>query len=85
MELFWQSLAEQPLKYVVFVHLIDQSGKTLGQADYNQYNQVPSGRALPRMPKTGETWRDVVELSSDKLEGLTGIAIWIPRTLPGPF
>jgi hypothetical protein len=67
MELFWQSLAEQPLKYVVFVHLIDQSGKILGQVDYNQYNQAPGGRALPRMAKTGETWRDVVQLSSDKL------------------
>jgi hypothetical protein len=42
MELFWQSLAEQPLKYVVFVHLIDQSGKILGQVDYNQYNQAPA-------------------------------------------
>jgi hypothetical protein len=30
MELFWQSLAEQPLKYVVFVLLMDQSGKILG-------------------------------------------------------
>ena len=84
MELFWQSLAEQPLKYVVFVHLIDQSNKMLGQADYNQSNQVPGGLAAPRMAKTGETWRDVVQLSSDKLKGVTGIAIGILEP-PGTF
>jgi hypothetical protein len=52
MELFWQSLAEQPLKYVVFVLLIHQSGKILGLADNNQYNRGPGGRALLRMAKT---------------------------------
>ncbi len=77
MELFWESLAEQPLRYFVFVHLIDQSGKILAQADYEQ---VPGARASPRMAQAGQIWRDTVPLSGDKLRGATGIAfgIWEP-------
>jgi hypothetical protein len=81
MELFWESLAEQPLKYFVFVHLIDPSGKMLAQADYEQ---APGARTAPRLAKAGEIWRDVVPLSGDQLRGVTGIAfgIWEP---PGAF
>jgi hypothetical protein len=81
MELFWESLAEQPLKYFVFVHLIDQSGKMLGQADYEQ---APAARTAPRLAKAGEFWRDSVQLSAAQLKGATGIAfgIWEP---PGTF
>src|ERR1039457_5645739 len=77
MELFWESLAEQPLKYFVFVHLIDQSGKILAQADYEQ---APGARTSPRLAEAGQIWRDTVQLSSDQLRGATGIAfgIWEP-------
>jgi len=74
MELFWESLAEQPLKYFVFVHIIDQSGKMLAQADYEQ---APGARTAPRLAKASEIWRDVTQLSSDQLRGATGIAIGI--------
>jgi hypothetical protein len=81
MELFWESLVEQPLKYFVFVHLIDQHGKLLAQADYEQ---SPGARTAPRLAKAGEIWRDIVPLSGDQLRGATGIAfgIWEP---PGTF
>ena len=81
MELFWESLAEQRLKYFVFVHLIDPSGKMLAQADYPQ---VPGARTAPHLAKAGEIWRDSVQLSPDQLKGATGIAfgIWEP---PGTF
>ncbi len=81
MELFWESLVEQPLKYIVFVHLIDRHGKILAQADYEQ---GPGARTAPRLAKAGEIWRDIVPLSGEKLRGATGIAfgIWDP---PGTF
>ena len=81
MELFWESLAEQRLKYFVFVHLIDPSGKMLAQADYEQ---APGARTAPRLAKAGQIWRDKVQLSADQLKGATGIAfgIWEP---PGTF
>ena len=81
MELFWQSLVEQPLKYFVFVHAIDQHGKILTQADYEQ---SPGARTAPRLAKAGEIWRDIVPLSGDQLKGAAGIAfgIWEP---PGTF
>jgi hypothetical protein len=64
--LIWQSTAEQELNYVVFVHLVDKTGKILRQADYRQ-----SGRGAG----PGEVWSDAVELSSNQLKGVTGIAI----------
>ena len=81
MQLFWENLVEQPLKYFVFVHLIDQGGKMLAQADYEQ---SPGARTAPRMTKAGEVWRDSVQLSAAQLKGVTGIAfgIWEP---PGTF
>lgn len=81
MELFWQSLADQPLKFFVFVHVIDSSGKMLAQADYEQ---APGARTAPRLAKAGENWRDTVQLSAVQLRGATGIAfgIWEP---PGTF
>jgi hypothetical protein len=81
MELVWESLAEQPLKYFVFVHLIDPSGKMLAQADYEQ---APGARTTPRVAKAGEIWRDIVPLSADRLKGASGIGfgIWEP---PGTF
>jgi hypothetical protein len=80
MELFWESLAEQPLKYLVFVHLIDQNGKILAQADYEQ---APGASTAPRLAKAGEIWRDIVPLSRDQLKGATGIAfgIWEPHVV----
>jgi hypothetical protein len=81
MELIWESLGEQPLKYSVFVHLIDPRGKMLAQADYEQSS---SARTPQRLVKAGEIWGDTVLLSADQLKGVTGIAfgIWEP---PGTF
>jgi hypothetical protein len=78
MELYWESLAEQPLKYLVFVHLIDRGGKILAQADHEQ---APGARTAPRLAKTGEVWRDIVQLSPDQLKSVTRIAfgIWEPH------
>ena len=81
MELFWESLAEQRLKYFVFVHLIDQGGKMLAQADHEQ---APGARTAPHLAKAGEVWRDIVQLSPDQLKSVTRIAfgVWEP---PGTF
>jgi hypothetical protein len=81
MDLFWESLVEQPLKYFIFVHLIDRTGKILAQADYEQ---GPGARTTPRLAKAGEIWRDTVPLSPEQLKGVDGIAfgIWEP---PGTF
>jgi hypothetical protein len=77
MQLDWQSLKDQPLMYQVFVHLIDQSGKLLGQADHDQF---AGARTAPHVANGGENWRDVVQLSRDQLNGVTRIAlgIWEP-------
>lgn len=80
MELDWESLAEQPLKYMVFVHLIDQNDKLLAQADHEQF---VGALTAPRVAKAGENWRDAVQLSRDQLQGVTRIALGIwepPRT-----
>ncbi len=74
LELYWQSVAEQPLKYFIFVHLIDQSGKMLRQADYEQ---SPGARAAPRIAHAGEIWRDLIELSHDQLQDVTGVGVGI--------
>lgn len=84
MELFWESLAEQPLKYFVFVHLIDPSGKILAQRDYEQ---APGARSTPHTAKAGETWHDTVQLSGNQLKGASGIALGIwdpPQTILTP-
>jgi hypothetical protein len=77
MQLDWQTLEGQPLKYLVFVHLIDQSGKLLAQADHEQ---AAGALTAPHVAKAGENWRDVVQLSHDQLKGVTRIAlgIWEP-------
>jgi hypothetical protein len=74
MELLWQSLADQPLKYTVFVHLMDQSGKVTGQADHVQ---VPQAQTTSPAAKAGETWRDVVRLPGNGLKGVTRIGLGI--------
>jgi len=77
MELDWQSLSEQPLKYFVFVHLIDQSGRIVAQADHEQ---APRAGEAAFVAKAGENWRDVIQLSRSQLKGVTRIAlgIWEP-------
>jgi hypothetical protein len=77
MEFDWQSLAEQPLKYMVFVHLLDESGKMVAQGDHEQ---APGARTAPRLVKAGEKWRSAVQLSRKQLMGVTkiGLGIWEP-------
>jgi hypothetical protein len=81
MELDWQSLAEQPLKYSVFVHLLDPTGKMIAQADHEQ---APGALTAPRVVKAGENWRSSVQLSRKQLMGVTkiGVGIW---EAPGTF
>ncbi len=74
MELLWQSLMDQPLKYTVFVHFMDQSGKIIAQGDHEQ---VEGARRSARAAKAGENWRDVVHLSRNQLKGVTSIGVGI--------
>jgi hypothetical protein len=77
MELLWQSLVNQPLTYTVFIHLMDQSGDVVAQADHDQ---VPGVQTAPRVAEAGEKWRDVVQLSPNQLKGVTriGLGLWKP-------
>jgi peptidoglycan/LPS O-acetylase OafA/YrhL len=77
-ELAWESLIEQELTYTTGIHLTDESGKILDQADYKQ---PQSGKA----EKAGTIWKDSVFLSASKLSGRDGklaIALFeVPRNL----
>jgi len=69
------------LKYILFVHLLDQSGRIVAQADHEQ---VPGALTVPYVAKARENWRDVVRLSRSQLKGVTRIALGILE-LPGTF
>lgn len=73
-ELVWQSLKEQPLKYTNFVHILDSSKNIIGQADYEQ------DAAKLVVPK-GKIWHDVIKIPVDKLKGAKtiGLGLYIPK------
>ena len=68
-EFAWQSLQTQPLKYSVPVHLVDDAGIILGQADY------PQGGGAQDEVQAGTIWRDLVTIPSAKLAGATAVGI----------
>jgi hypothetical protein len=84
MRLFWESLAEQPLKYIVFVHVIGQSGKIVSQKDYRQ---DPGSQISTRLVKSGQIWRDTIQFTRAQLSGATEIAFGLlepPETFLTP-
>lgn len=72
-ELVWQSLKDQPLKYINFVHILDSSKNIIGQADYEQ----DSAR---RLVSKGTIWHDIIKIPDQKLKGAKeiGIGVYIP-------
>jgi hypothetical protein len=73
LDIVWESLKEQRLKYVVFVHVVDAEGTILAQADYIQDD-------AKRIVAKGTTWHDVVRIPKAKLIGAEaiGIGIYLP-------
>jgi peptidoglycan/LPS O-acetylase OafA/YrhL len=69
LELIWQSLQTQSLKYSIPVHLVNDAGTIVGQADYGQ------GGGAQDEVKAGTIWRDLVSIPPAKLAGATAIAI----------
>jgi peptidoglycan/LPS O-acetylase OafA/YrhL len=74
-KLGWRSLLETELKYRVAVHFTDDSGKIIGQADYDQdveHTRVSAGAAwvdrvvLPKEKMTGVTWVGFVVYEIEK-------------------
>ena len=69
-ELYWQSLADQPLTYTVLIHAVNERGDILTEAYQKQ-------DAASRMAKAGETWQDPIHLSAAQLKGADAIAIGV--------
>jgi len=69
LELAWQSLQTQPLKYSVPVHLINDAGSILGQADYAQ------GGGAQDEVQAGTIWRDLITIPPAKLAGASAVGI----------
>ena len=72
-ELVWQSLKDQPLKYINFVHILDSSKNIIGQADYEQ-------DSAQRIVSKGTTWHDIIKIPNHKLNAAQemGIGVYIP-------
>ena len=64
----WRSLRETELKYRVAVHFIDDSGKIIGQADYDQ--DVEHARVT-----AGAAWVDRVVVPKDRMTGVTSVGL----------
>ena len=69
-ELVWQSLKDQPLKYLNFVHILDASKNIIAQADYEQ----DTGK---RIVNKGTLWHDIVKIQANKLNGAKAIGFGI--------
>ncbi|MGZ8241592.1 MAG: hypothetical protein ACXWTK_08730, partial [Methylobacter sp.] len=68
-KLAWESQATQPLYRTNAIHLINDTGEILGQADYKQPIQ-----RLGVNP--GEVWLDTLLIPADKLNGnMTSLAV----------
>ncbi|MEH2099534.1 MAG: hypothetical protein V7K76_07140 [Nostoc sp.] len=72
-ELVWQSLKDQPLKYLNFVHILDASKNIIAQADYEQ-------DSAKRVVNKGTLWHDIVKIKTSKLNGAKaiGLGIYLP-------
>ncbi|MCX5880717.1 MAG: acyltransferase [Deltaproteobacteria bacterium] len=68
LQLIWESMNDQLLKYTVAVHVLDDSRRTLFQADYPQNR----GQILVR---DHVIWREETEIPLEELSGATAIAI----------
>ncbi|MHC0065207.1 hypothetical protein ACWATR_20300 [Nostoc sp. UIC 10890] len=74
-ELVWQSLKDQPLKYLNFVHILDASKNIISQADYEQDD-------AKRMVNKGTLWHDTVKIKANQLNGAKaiGLGIYLPQS-----
>jgi hypothetical protein len=68
LQLSWKALQDEVLDYRVAVHLVDESGQILAQADYPQDL---------RPVRQGDAWLDVVPLSRQKLQGARRVGLCI--------
>lgn len=68
LQLAWRSAKEQKLEYLVAVHVLDEAGKIVGQADYKQ------SKAADKVAKNA-LWRDTVVIPYEKLTGAVNIGI----------
>lgn len=76
LRLVWESTAVQELDREVAVHLVDDNGKILAQANYAQ--SVVGGRA-----GAGDAWVDEIDLPAEKLAGATRVGLVLAHH-PGP-
>lgn len=58
----WESLADQPVKYLNGIHLLGDSSDILAQADYPQPVNV-------NIEQNGTLWKDSIFISKEKLNG----------------
>ncbi|ODG99011.1 hypothetical protein A4S05_06655 [Nostoc sp. KVJ20] len=74
-ELVWQSLKDQPLKYFNFVHILDASQNIISQADYEQDD-------AKNMVTKGTIWHDTVKIKANQLNGAKaiGLGIYLPQS-----
>lgn len=68
LELVWESIDTQRLEFHTAVHLTDDEGKILAQADFDQ-----DSRASEVPP--GTIWRDLIRLPDSKVRGAAIVAI----------
>ena len=68
LKLAWRCIQKARLEYAVAVHLVDEKGKILAQADFGQDAEQP--RVMP-----GAVWVDRVSLPAEQLKGVQQIGI----------
>ncbi len=67
-ELYWESLVQQPLTYTVLVHAVNDKGDILAEADHPQDASAKTAKAV-------EIWKDPIHLSAEQLKGARAVAI----------
>ena len=72
LELAWESLQDQILDCVNFVHLLDMNKNIIGQLDYVQDQ-------LKGIVKKGDLWRDVIRIPQAKLNQVETIGLGVTR------
>lgn len=75
LQLIWESIGRQQMKYGVAVHVLNADGKIVTQADYmqNNGNLIVDNHVM---------WLDKIEIPQDNLTGARriGIALFSPET-----
>lgn len=69
-DLVWQSLRAQPLKYIHAVHFVGEDGKLLGGLDH------PQDANAARI-KAGDTWLETLAISNEQLVGMHAVGLGI--------